>query len=142
MGLAVWCDLVVSRTHDLFASYAYWRLRLEHRCSFGAFAVPRRPLDLWRCDCLDLSFAGAPIHPLACPRSEIFGAGTAPDPSGRNAGAAVVVFRCGPGSNLACPAWVELASISGPRKLQAFGAWSDKIMGVSVSGCSDQKIDS
>jgi len=26
--------------------------------------------------------------------------------------------------------------------LQAFGAWSDKIMGVSVSGCTDQEIDS
>jgi len=26
--------------------------------------------------------------------------------------------------------------------LQAFGAWSDKIMGVSVSGRTDQKTDS
>src|SRR6266446_1491167 len=102
--MAVWFDLVVSRTHDLLAAYAYGCLRLEHRRSFRAASVPHGTPDLRRCDCIDLPFARAPLHPLAHPRSANCGPRTAPDPPGRNASTRVVVFCAGSGSAPAHPA--------------------------------------
>src|SRR5260370_22093457 len=109
MGMAVWPDLVVSRTHDLLAAYAYRCLRLEHRCGFGATSVPHGTSDLRRCDCIDLPFAGPPLHPLAHPRSANCGPRTAPDPPGRNARAPVEGFRARPASTTPHPTLVAPA---------------------------------
>src|SRR5258708_37925540 len=107
--MAIWSDLVVSRTDDLLAADAYWCLRLEHRCSFRAASIAHGTLDLRCCDSIDLSLARTALHPLADPRSPNCRSRTAPGPAGRNAGARVVVLRPRSRSAAAHPARVEAA---------------------------------
>src|SRR3974390_2836785 len=67
--MAVRPYLVVSGTDDDTAPDAHRRLRLEHRCGLGTFALAHRTSRVRSCDGLHFPFSSKPLHALAEARS-------------------------------------------------------------------------